>query len=156
MKRALFLVTMALLVGASVFTAAQAGPVSIATNLFKFFLGLVNVEFELQLLPQVSIHLFAEYLVGEVDHPDLVVHIGPRYYPFSNEPHASGLFLGLSVGYGWSNTTGGDIALGAEAGWKATLNESLFLLPRALLAYPVRAATVLPGFEVLVGATLQP
>ncbi|MFH1609613.1 MAG: hypothetical protein ABID40_03190 [Candidatus Bipolaricaulota bacterium] len=160
MKRACILVAVGLSLsslGATVVAATeQTNPASIATNPFKFFLGLINVEFELQVLPHVSIHVFAEYLVGKAEHPDLVIRVGPRYYPFAGETQASRLLLGLNLGYVWFKGGTGDVTLGAEAGWKAFLNDQVFLLPRALLISPLREGGLLPGFEVLVGATMQP
>ena len=129
--------------------------ISLAINPLKPFLGLINLEFEYQFSPHMSVHIFTEYLYKKADHPDFVLYIGPRYY-YSSSSKASGLYSGFNLGYTLfkGDTKNGSIFIGGELGCKIYANDSIFFLPRGLIMYPIGTSKVLPGFECLGGINL--
>ncbi len=129
--------------------------ISLAINPMKPFLGLINLEFEYQFSPQMSVHIFAEYLFRKTDHPDFVLYIGPRYY-YSSSDKVSGLYSGLNLGYTFfkEDAANNTITIGGELGYKIFINDLFFVLPRGLITYPIRTPKVLPGFECLGGINL--
>lgn len=126
--------------------------ISLAINPLKPFLGLINLEFEYQLSPQISVHIFVEYLFKESDHPDFVLYMGPRYY-YSRYSNVSGLYSGFNLGYFHfkGNIKKSTLTIGGESGYKILVNDLFYILPRGLITYPIRTPKVLPGFECLGG-----
>ncbi len=93
--------------------------ISLAINPLKPFLGLINLEFEYQFSPQMSVHIFTEYLFKKADHPDFVLYIGPRYY-YSSSDKVSGFYSGFNLGYTFfkEDAENSSIIVGFEIGDK--------------------------------------
>ena len=132
---------------------AQSRLCSIAINPAKILMALINLDFEYRLSSQIAIHISGEYLIIERDHPDLVIRLGPRYYFSANEYDQSGFYSGLNLGYLWyidrPKESSSDI--GVEFGYEWLIRDSIFMLPRGLIATPIKSPKPIPGFEVLLG-----
>lgn len=144
--------------GARTFTASDnqsQTTLSLAFNPVKPFMGLINLEIEYRFSNRMAVHIFMEYLVKEADHPDMVISCGPRLYN-SDSVNASDFFWGVNLGYIWyrNEPAVSSITAGGEAGYRGSIADRSYLLPRAIITCPLRSPKLLPGAEMLVGVTL--
>ena len=135
---------------------------SISANPVKFFIGLPNLEIEYQVTAFLTVNAFAEYLVFEyvlskAVHPEAVVRLGARWYPFEHTgPEVEGLYVSPFASFAYSSANGEStgFGLGAEGGFKWIFWQTAFALPRLLLTWPVGTLRLIPGFELLLGTAL--
>ncbi len=144
----------AALLGLALCCALQASAASVGFNPFKVVLGLINIELEVRIAPQVSIHAFFEHALAAGDHPRWVLAVGPRLHA---EADRQGGYVGanlLVIGPA-ADLDGVSLSAGPECGYRIPMFEAFYLQPKLLtsrsLQQPSRDAF---GMEVLVGVTL--
>jgi hypothetical protein len=163
----------AVLCAAALLSAAAAFPqgsglnrpltLSLSTNPVKLAESLVNLDAQLNLLPQISLFAFgeallADYAIKRTVHPDAVAHAGARWHILAG-PEGGGawdLNAGLSAGATWSGTASlaGPIGV-AEVGGKWLFWGPLFIYGRGMLTVNLTGPVFTPGFEGHVGITLN-
>lgn len=165
MFRKVALIVLLIALNASPVFSQDRMRVSIFLNPYKWILGLCNVGFELQYNSNCSVCVFAEYAgvrtayLNKIRHPDLVATVGLRYYPAQGDPDAAGSYAGISSSYFFRKPGEGrketmDVSFGVEAGYKLSIDDSFYFVPRGLLNYTIRGNRLLPGVEVLGGMLL--
>jgi len=143
---------------------AQERSLSVGVNAVKLAVGLPNLELEAGLLPGLSLALFSEVLLYRTpltpppgQHPDWVLRLGPRYYPYSFQPEldATGFLVGLAGGlaWAWQGPHPTPATLSLELGYKHVFLEHVYVLPRALLTHALNSRDLTPGLEILVGGS---
>lgn len=144
----------AALLGLALCCALQASATSMGSNPLKIAMGLINIELEVRIAPQVSIHAFFEHVLVATDHPRWVLSVGPRLHV---EVDLQGGYVGanlLVIGPA-AHLDGVSLSAGPECGYRIPMVEAFYLQPRLLtsrsLQQPSRDAF---GMEALVGVTL--
>ncbi len=139
----------------TIFDTQSQTTLSLAFNPVKPFIGLINLEIECRFTNRMAVHLFMEYLVKEVDHPDIVISFGPRLYN-NDGANTSDFFWGVNLGYLWfrNDSAVSSFTAGGEAGYRGLITDRLYLLPRAFITCPLRSPKLLPGAEMLTGMVL--
>ena len=141
------------LCAAALLVAAFAGHcagLGVAANPMKTLMGLINVEVEVRMTAQTSLHVFLEYLVRPADHPRWVLVVGPRLYADVNpDGFYGGLNLLLLGPTG--EEVGPDAGVGVECGGRSPLTEHLFVQPRILGSKSWSSGWSSLGFEALLG-----
>jgi hypothetical protein len=165
-KRAVFVAVLMtyLAIGAFAQGLNRQGTLSVSVNPLKVVLGLINLEIEYRIFPEVSAYLFCEglvfdYAIKRSDHPDVVIEVGPRYHFLSTQKQ-SGTFdvnLGGSFGCTWSANYPGNTGfkLNATVGLKYLFFNPSYVAAKGILTYSFSNSSVFPGFEGQIGIILN-
>ena len=132
---------------------------SLSINPMKPFLGLINLNYELQFVRRFSISVFSEYLafttIKNFEHPKMVNKIGFSYYPLLQDSSINyNFFVNLNIGYVSYfnfNSQKDSYTNGIEIGYKWILKNRIIIQPKGLLNYQYSEKIFLPGFEAFLG-----
>lgn len=133
-------------------------------NPAKLIMGLINIKFEYQINPSVSLSLFSEYLVLDYairreNHPDFLIKTSAHYHMFGTKEYGDNndLAWSLDVGYMFSKTNRANSSLfiGSDIGYRYLFRGSFFLNPKIGMTIPLNDTRFLPGVECLAGFPLS-
>ncbi len=145
------MVMVAVVVALALTCAGRGSATSVGINPLKFVMGLINIELEVRIAPQVSLHAFFEHALVAGDHPRWVLTVGPRLHA---EADLQGGYLGanLLVIGPTAGLAGVRLSAGPECGYRVSLVESFYLQPRVLTSVSLLQNSADSfGIEVLVG-----
>ena len=130
--------------------------ITLSTNVFKLFTGILNLEVQYHLSSNVSVFVFNEIIIwGDMykkhNHPDYVFRTGGRYHYLKNSENHD-INTGLFGGFTYSkNEKFKGFNAGFDSGYRYNFGEGYFIYPRALLTYEIKQTKLLPGIECLLG-----
>ncbi len=146
--------------------AQDKGTVFVFFNPFKLFLGLVNVGTEYQINPDHSVYLNAEaaifstgYTKG-INHPDVVITPGYRFYAPIEDKNGSRPFTGVSLSVVYKTPDEGQLTgihwwIGSELGYRWLPDETTTIAPRGIVNYNLSANRFIFGAEMLAGKSFE-
>ena len=128
---------------------------AVGINPVKLIMGLANVEYELRATHHAGLQVLAEYQLRQrVDHPDVVVRGGVRYYPYPTDQALRSVYAGANGGLSWSKPPGAEdegVFFGSAFGSRFIFGDRFFVAPRVVVHYLISRERILWGLEAPVG-----
>ena len=166
-SRRSFVVLFVIMLISDILTAGgfhDRGTVWLSVNPVKIVCGLLNLEFEYVIHEKISMKVSSELLYGDYvysrqKHPEFVLRTGPGFHYLSNKSFedTQDLYTGINIGYISSRThiRLNTLFISADVGYKIMLQHPVYWNSKIHLTRPLSQATLQPGFESLLGITVN-
>jgi hypothetical protein len=166
MKKFVIVLALASLFWVNSATAQDKGAVFVFINPYKLFLGLVNIGAEYQINADHSVYMNADFAffrsehLKRINHPDIVITPGYRFYVPLDGKNGSRPFTGISASmtYAASNEDRPSAlqwGIGSELGYRWFPDETTTIAPRGIVNYNLTAKKFIFGAEVLAGKSFD-